>query len=104
MRRYVKGGYHPVHIGVSFSDGRYTIVRKLGWGHFSPPAASTLSCSSITLDIKARMAPTGHVFMVFEVLGENLLGLIKKHQKNGCPDASRQADRETGLAVVGLRA
>jgi serine/threonine protein kinase len=32
---YVKGGYHPVHIGDSFSDGRYTIVRKLGWGHFS---------------------------------------------------------------------
>ena len=32
---YVKGGYHPVHIGDSFSDGRYTVVRKLGWGHFS---------------------------------------------------------------------
>lgn len=32
---YVKGGYHPVHIGDSFSDGRYVIVRKLGWGHFS---------------------------------------------------------------------
>ena len=32
---YVKGGYHPVHIGDTFSDGRYTVVRKLGWGHFS---------------------------------------------------------------------
>lgn len=32
---YVKGGYHPVHIGDSFSDGRYVVVRKLGWGHFS---------------------------------------------------------------------
>lgn len=32
---YVKGGYHPVKIGDSFSDGRYTVVRKLGWGHFS---------------------------------------------------------------------
>jgi serine/threonine-protein kinase SRPK3 len=32
---YVKGGYHPVHIGDSFSNGRYTVVRKLGWGHFS---------------------------------------------------------------------
>lgn len=32
---YVKGGYHPVKIGDSFSDGRYIVVRKLGWGHFS---------------------------------------------------------------------
>lgn len=32
---YVKGGYHPVHVGDTFSDGRYLIVRKLGWGHFS---------------------------------------------------------------------
>lgn len=32
---YVKGGYHPVHIGDKFSDGRYVVVRKLGWGHFS---------------------------------------------------------------------
>lgn len=32
---YCKGGYHPVHIGDAFSDGRYVVVRKLGWGHFS---------------------------------------------------------------------
>jgi serine/threonine-protein kinase SRPK3 len=32
---YVKGGYHPVHIGDAFSDGRYVVKRKLGWGHFS---------------------------------------------------------------------
>ena len=32
---YVKGGYHPVHIGDTFSDSRYLVVRKLGWGHFS---------------------------------------------------------------------
>ena len=32
---YVKGGYHPVKIGDGFSDDRYIVVRKLGWGHFS---------------------------------------------------------------------
>ena len=32
---YCKGGYHPVHIGDHFSDRRYVVVRKLGWGHFS---------------------------------------------------------------------
>lgn len=28
------GGYHPVEIGDLYSN-RYTVVRKLGWGHFS---------------------------------------------------------------------
>ncbi|XP_065348491.1 SRSF protein kinase 3-like isoform X2 [Cloeon dipterum] len=31
---YCKGGYHPVSIGDLF-HGRYHVVRKLGWGHFS---------------------------------------------------------------------
>ncbi|XP_071818391.1 SRSF protein kinase 1-like isoform X4 [Apostichopus japonicus] len=31
---YQKGGYHPVKIGDLF-NGRYHVVRKLGWGHFS---------------------------------------------------------------------
>jgi len=31
---YKKGGYHPVKIGDLF-HGRYHVVRKLGWGHFS---------------------------------------------------------------------
>ncbi|KAA8567969.1 hypothetical protein EYC84_008400 [Monilinia fructicola] len=32
---YCKGGYHPVQVGENFKDGKYTVVRKLGWGHFS---------------------------------------------------------------------
>ena len=33
---YVRGGgYHPVHIGDTFQNSRYTIVRKLGWGYYS---------------------------------------------------------------------
>merc|ERR1712121_253673 len=31
---YCKGGYHPVKIGDLF-HGRYHVLRKLGWGHFS---------------------------------------------------------------------
>ncbi|XP_074023171.1 SRSF protein kinase 3 [Numenius arquata] len=33
-RDYCKGGYYPVRIGDLF-NGRYHVVRKLGWGHFS---------------------------------------------------------------------
>ncbi|KIJ51948.1 hypothetical protein M422DRAFT_90338, partial [Sphaerobolus stellatus SS14] len=32
---YRPGGYHPVHIGETFSDRRYLVVCKLGWDHFS---------------------------------------------------------------------
>jgi len=31
---YRRGGYHPVHIGDVYNN-RYTIEKKLGWGHFS---------------------------------------------------------------------
>jgi serine/threonine protein kinase len=32
---YCPGGYHPVEINDVFKEGRYTVLRKLGWGHFS---------------------------------------------------------------------
>ncbi|KAK4920285.1 serine/threonine protein kinase, CMGC, partial [Elasticomyces elasticus] len=32
---YCKGGYHPVQVGEQYNNGKYTVVRKLGWGHFS---------------------------------------------------------------------
>ena len=28
---YRKGGYHAVHIGDSFNNGKYVVQRKLGW-------------------------------------------------------------------------
>ena len=31
---YKIGGYHPVHLG-EIMIGRYIVVQKLGWGHFS---------------------------------------------------------------------
>lgn len=32
---YRKGGYHPVTVGEFYNNGRYQVVAKLGWGHFS---------------------------------------------------------------------
>ncbi|EPQ26004.1 uncharacterized protein PFL1_06458 [Pseudozyma flocculosa PF-1] len=128
LEDYGKGGYHPVHVGDTFSDGRYLIVRKLGWGHFStvwlakdhkmnrhvalkvvksaphytetaldeikllqrlvsanPSHAGRRHCVSL-LDHFRHKGPNGsHVCMVFEVLGENLLGLIKRYQHRGVP-------------------
>ena len=33
--QYKPGGYHPVHIGDRFKDGRYIVVNKLGYGDTS---------------------------------------------------------------------
>ncbi|KAF7967159.1 hypothetical protein HWV62_35670 [Athelia sp. TMB] len=136
---YVPGGYHPVHIADAFAGGRYVVVRKLGWGHFSTvwlardtrlnrhvalkvvksaPRYTETALDEIKLlqrlitsaaprapgaahphhthpgrshviaflDHFRHAGPNGvHVCMVFEVLGENLLGLIKRHQNRGVP-------------------
>ncbi|KAI1750533.1 kinase-like domain-containing protein [Xylaria castorea] len=106
---YCKGGYHPVQIGEKFKDGKYTVVRKLGWGHFSTVWLSRDNSNGKHVALKVvrsashytetaideikllqksfeHKGPNGvHICMVFEVLGENLLGLIKKWQHRGIP-------------------
>ncbi|KAN0068701.1 Protein kinase-like domain containing protein [Elaphomyces granulatus] len=125
---YCKGGYHPVHVGEAYNNGRYVVVRKLGWGHFSTVWLSrdattgkhvalkvVRSAAHYTetaideikllnrivqanpshpgrkhvvslLDSFEHKGPNGvHVCMVFEVLGENLLGLIKRWNHRGIP-------------------
>ncbi|WWC71736.1 uncharacterized protein I206_105694 [Kwoniella pini CBS 10737] len=128
LEDYRPGGYHPVNIGDEFNNGRYMIVRKLGWGHFSTVwlarddhtkrhvalkvvksdghytetaldeiqllqrvvnSSQTHAgrCHVVGLvDNFRHTGPNGsHVCMVFEVLGENLLGLIKRYQHRGVP-------------------
>lgn len=35
LEDYKREGYHPTYIGETFMNGRYVILQKLGWGHFS---------------------------------------------------------------------
>ncbi|KAL0960784.1 hypothetical protein HGRIS_005805 [Hohenbuehelia grisea] len=35
LNNYRPGGYHPVHLGDTFNDGRYTVLHKLGYGSYS---------------------------------------------------------------------
>jgi serine/threonine protein kinase len=35
LEDYKRDGYHPTYIGETFMNGRYLILQKLGWGHFS---------------------------------------------------------------------
>ena len=127
---YCKGGYHPVTVGETYKDGRYIVIRKLGWGHFSTVWLSrdTSTTKHVALKVVRSAAhytetavdeikllkkivdaredhpgrrhvvslldsfehkgPNGtHICMVFEVLGENLLGLIKRWNHRGIPSA-----------------
>lgn len=128
LKDYKPGGYHPAFKGEKYKDGRYTLVRKLGWGHFSTVwlARDTEMGGHVAmkivrsdkvyteaaedeikllqkltteqdghmgarytlnlLDNFVHSGPNGkHVVMTFEVLGENLLALIKKYEHRGIP-------------------
>lgn len=126
---YKAGGYHPCQIGDTLKDGRYLVIRKLGWGYFSTVwlaqdshnndayvalkvvrAAQNYTETALDeiellkristadeshagrqyvvtlLDNFLHMGPNGaHVCMVFEVLGENLLSLMKRFNYKGLP-------------------
>lgn len=123
---YRPGGYHPVEKGDTFQNGRYVVLTKLGWGHFSTvwlvhdeetgsqaalkvvksaehyTAAARDEVSILThirredegdskhccrmIDTFEHQGPHGrHVCMVFEVLGDNLLGLIRHYDHEGIP-------------------
>ncbi|KAH7097924.1 kinase-like protein [Auriculariales sp. MPI-PUGE-AT-0066] len=147
---YRIGGYHPVRIGDTFAQGRYTVVRKLGWGHFSTVwlardgrtqpqrhvalkvvksadrytetaldevrlCARTQSAASrgggkehvvSLLDHFMHAGPHGnHVCMVFEVLGESLLQVVRRapYPTTGVPlSLVKQLARQmlTGLAFL----
>ena len=117
-----------MQIGETYNNGRYVVIRKLGWGHFSTVWLSrdTVTGKHVALKVVRSAAhytetaideikllnrivqakpdhpgrkhvvslldsfehkgPNGvHVCMVFEVLGENLLGLIKRWNHRGIP-------------------
>ena len=149
-----EGGYCPIHVGDTFKGGRYTVLAKLGWGHFSTvwlvedatpsnpahaqaalkvqksaPHYSEAARDEITLltqiregdpgdakhcvrlldafDHPARAGAGGgtHVCMVFSVLGDNLLSLIRAFDYRGVPlPAVRAIARQVLVALDYLHA
>ncbi|CAN3376327.1 hypothetical protein DIURU_004065 [Diutina rugosa] len=128
LNDYAPGGYHPCFIGETYKNGKYTLVRKLGWGHFSTvwlardndkhshvamkvvrsarqytetaldeiKMLDKITTSDVLhpghdhviqlLDTFTHKGTNGtHVVMVFEVLGENLLSLIRRYKHRGIP-------------------
>ncbi|GLD93932.1 hypothetical protein PINS_up002537 [Pythium insidiosum] len=125
---YKTGGYHRVQIGDVY-NGRFEVLEKLGWGHFSTVwkcrdretsevvamkvqksarhyrEAAEDEIELLECTVKAAQShrvaeipivrlvdsfqingPNGlHVCMVFEMLGDNLLTLIKHYNYRGVP-------------------
>ncbi|KAM9668119.1 SRSF protein kinase 3 isoform 2-T2 [Dama dama] len=94
---YCKGGYYPVKIGDLF-NGRYHVVRKLGWGHFSTvwlcwdiqrkrfvALKVVKSAGHYTETAVDEIKLLKYVCMVLEVLGHQLLKWIIKSNYQGLP-------------------
>lgn len=138
---YKRGGYHRVRAGEKFKDGRYTVLHKLGWGHFSTvwmvrdeqtgrqgalkvvkAAAHYTEAARDEITLLSQIAekdpedrhyccrmvdwfehsgPHGrHVCMVFEVLGDNLLTLIRLFDHRGISlPAVRHLTRQLLIAL-----
>ena len=139
---YRPGGYHPVNIGDKFAAGRYVVIEKLGWGHFSTvwrcfdskrtketgsaeyvamkiqksashyreaavdeiELLTSIKTSSLSKEVLQEYPPNfdpavvflldhfdhlgkngNHICMTFDILGENLLKVIKKYEYRGLP-------------------
>uniref|UniRef100_A0AAR2J242 non-specific serine/threonine protein kinase n=1 Tax=Pygocentrus nattereri TaxID=42514 RepID=A0AAR2J242_PYGNA len=96
---YCKGGYHHVKIGDLY-NGKYHVIRKLGWGHFSTVwlawdiqgkrfvamkvVKSAEHYTETALD-EIKLLRSVNVCMVFEVLGHHLLKWIIKSNYQGLP-------------------
>ncbi|CAM6031476.1 unnamed protein product [Sphagnum compactum] len=101
-RDYRRGGYHPVDIGETYCDGRYLILRKLGWGHFSTVwlAKNTKNGCYVAIkfvksekryteaaldEIKLLEKTSDPILRETKLSERNLLGLIKEYGHNGIP-------------------
>ena len=139
---YRPGGYHPVNIGDKFAAGRYVVIEKLGWGHFSTvwrcfdskrtketgsaeyvamkiqksashyreaaideiELLTSIKTASLSKEVLQEYPPNfdpavvflldhfdhlgkngNHICMTFDILGENLLKVIKKYEYRGLP-------------------
>ena len=67
LKEYVPGGFHPVALGDTFMDGRYTVRHKLGHGGYSTVWLARdnedervpISCLSTFLILKLKQLGNG---------------------------------------------
>lgn len=95
LEHYVPGGFHPVAIGDTFHDSRYTILRKLGYGGYSTVwlASETHGTQSSTssrnfVSIKIKRASSSDMGLDADPEVMNLRAL-ENHYLQGPQDKAR---------------
>ncbi|KAL4466073.1 hypothetical protein ABPG74_004310 [Tetrahymena malaccensis] len=77
---YRPEGYHPTILGEKFKDGRYTIVQKLGWGHFSTVWLAYDKETDSNVALKIQKSKKSYQEAAVDEL--QLLGDLRKNEKN----------------------
>ncbi|KAJ4226658.1 hypothetical protein NW760_008729 [Fusarium oxysporum] len=94
MHRYRPGGYHPVALGDSLSDGRYKVLHKLGWGSYSTTWAAKDQTMIAMLHSRSQLPKREEVEIpkyskalllhqeitrVLDLVGPNIADIIDSH-------------------------
>ncbi|KAL8758694.1 MAG: hypothetical protein Q9184_003851 [Pyrenodesmia sp. 2 TL-2023] len=90
LERYYVGGYHPVKLGDEYSDGRYCVVHKLGFGSYSTVWLAKDRHSKKHVALKIMMAADSRSSNEGQILR-----LLEEHRKS-------RPDVEGGLFVSKL--
>ncbi|KAL9022402.1 MAG: hypothetical protein Q9185_000443 [Variospora sp. 1 TL-2023] len=80
IERYCGGGYHPVRLGDAFSDGRYRVVHKLGWGSYSTVWLAKDQYTNFHVALKIIVGQEG-----VSTNESRILRLLKQH--HACADS-----------------
>lgn len=56
VEEYRPGGYHPIHIGDKWCDGRFEVIHKLGFGRFSTVWLARDTVKEANVAIKVRIS------------------------------------------------
>ncbi|KAH6866131.1 putative srpk, partial [Thelonectria olida] len=101
LDRYAPGGYHPVVLGDTFCDGRYTIRHKLGHGGFSTVWLARDNREEIWVSIKIRQARVSTAQLdddpELKVLGQLEQHYLDTHSKKArCYAEPRDSFQHTG--------
>eukprot|EP00188_Purpureofilum_apyrenoidigerum_P001458 Plantae.Rhodophyta-Purpureofilum_apyrenoidigerum.ctg17992.p1 GENE.Plantae.Rhodophyta-Purpureofilum_apyrenoidigerum.ctg17992~~Plantae.Rhodophyta-Purpureofilum_apyrenoidigerum.ctg17992.p1 ORF type:complete len:463 (-),score=65.75 Plantae.Rhodophyta-Purpureofilum_apyrenoidigerum.ctg17992:514-1902(-) len=78
---YREGGYLPISAGREFEDGRYTVLAKLGWGHFSTVWLCFDAHDGCHVAIKVQKCATHYKDAAFDEI--KLLNALKKGNSSG---------------------
>ncbi|CAD8211168.1 unnamed protein product [Paramecium pentaurelia] len=77
---YKKDGYHPVSIGDKFHNGRFQVIQKLGWGHFSTVWLAHDKQSETHVALKIQKSKQSYQESAIDEL--ELLKDLQKHLKD----------------------